>query len=129
MWLRVVLRRPLFDVAGLELASPEAACFDLICFHLAADLLPASPQPTYLSPPLHPQSQATERPVWNGILHARRGFGGGARYAVEPGPPMNFQPAQRKSRPRTRARTATPARAPALAPLSAGGGCWLQELR
>jgi hypothetical protein len=81
------------------------------------------------SRPLRPQPQRTERPVWNGILHARRGFGGGARPAVEPGPPMNFQTAQRKTRPRTRALAATPIRALALAPLSEGGVCWLPEPR
>jgi hypothetical protein len=57
--LWIVLRQPLFDVAGfdvarLELASLEAACFDLICFHLATVLLPASPQRTHPLRPLRP---------------------------------------------------------------------------
>jgi hypothetical protein len=139
VWLRIVERQPLFDVAGfdvagfdavrLEPASLEAACFDLICFHLATVLLPASPQRTHHLRPLRPQPQRTKRPVSNEILHARRGFGGGARPAVEPGPPMNFQPAQRETRPRTQALAATLIRALALAPLSAGGVCWLQEPR
>ena len=104
VWLRIVQRQTLFDVAGfdvarLELASLEAACFDLICFHLATILLPASPQRMHPSRPLRPRPQMTERPVWNGILHVRRGFDGGARYAAEVDFPKMLQPAQRKTRP------------------------------
>jgi hypothetical protein len=113
------------DVARLELASFEAACFDLICFHLATVLLPASPQRMHPSRPLRPQPQMTERPVLSEILHARHGFGGGARPAAEPALPMKIQPAQRKTRPRRQALAATPIRALALAPLSEGGVCWL----